>query len=129
MAIVLGAFTGTPSPFSLPRNHDCHESSTSASYILGTSYFASTPASLPHVGRGVGSGSGISNSGGGFVANSSGDNHRRVTALGLNKDGRVPMSDRKGPFDQFKPKSLILSVSEDFVFWGGFPILSRLFHF
>ena len=31
--------------------------------------------------------------------------------LKLNKDGRVPMEDRKGAFDQFKPRSLLLSVS------------------
>ena len=59
-------------------------------YILGTSYFA-TPSL------------GSSNS------NSSSSNRRLV--LKLNKDGRVPMEDRKGSFSQFKPKSLLLSVS------------------
>lgn len=29
----------------------------------------------------------------------------------LDKEGRVPMEDRKGPFDHFRPKSLVLSVS------------------
>jgi hypothetical protein len=29
----------------------------------------------------------------------------------LNKEGRVPMEDRKGPFEHFRPKSLVLSVS------------------
>ena len=29
----------------------------------------------------------------------------------LNKDGRVPMEDRKGPFEHFRLKSLVLSVS------------------
>eukprot|EP00956_Cyclotella_meneghiniana_P043081 scaffold252335_cov86-Cyclotella_meneghiniana.AAC.1 len=29
----------------------------------------------------------------------------------LNKDGRVDMEDRKGPFDHFRPKALVLSVS------------------
>ena len=29
----------------------------------------------------------------------------------LNKDGRVAMEDRKGPFDHFRPKALALSVS------------------
>lgn len=29
----------------------------------------------------------------------------------LNKDGRVPMEDRKGPFEHFRPRSLLLSVS------------------
>ena len=31
----------------------------------------------------------------------------------LNKEGRVPMEDRKGPFDHFRPKSLVLSVSDE----------------
>ena len=57
----------------------CSESP--ATYILGTSYYA-TP--------------------------SLGD---RRSVLKLNKDGRVPCEDRKSPFSQFKPKSLLLSVS------------------
>lgn len=100
--IVLGLFIGNPSPSSLSQNA-CGESSSAASNILGTSYFASNSSTA--VGVGVGGG-------GGGGSNSSGvSNHRRPTTLGLNKDGRVPMEDRKGPFDQFKPKSLILSVS------------------
>ena len=57
----------------------CSESP--ATYILGTSYYA-TP--------------------------SLGD---RRSVLKLNKDGRVPCEDRKSPFSQLKPKSLLLSVS------------------
>lgn len=30
----------------------------------------------------------------------------------LNKDGRVPMEDRKGFFEHFRPKTLVLSVSK-----------------
>ena len=108
MKIVLGVLAGTPTASSLTRNDydECNDSSSSAvSYILGTSYFASPPAaSRTYVGGGGGVGSGSSISGG--------NHHRRHTTLGLNKDGRVPMADRKGPFDQFKPKSLILSVSD-----------------
>jgi hypothetical protein len=54
-------------------------------YILGTSYFAT-----PRLGANTGN---------------------RRSVLRLNKDGRVPMEDRKGPFDHFRPKSLVLSVS------------------
>ena len=125
MKIVLGALAGgTPAASSLTRNDydECNDSSSSAvSYILGTSYFASPPASLrTHVGGGGGSGSG----------NSGGNHHRRHTTLGLNKDGRVPMADRKGPFDQFKPKSLILSVSDIYFCLGGEGGVSahQLFH-
>jgi hypothetical protein len=55
-----------------------------ASSILGTSYFA-TPR----------------------VDNSS----RGRLAMRLSKDGRVLMEDRKGAFDHFRPRSLLLSVS------------------
>jgi hypothetical protein len=116
MKIVLGALAGgTPAASSLTRNDydECNDSSSSSavSYILGTSYYASPPASSRTYvgGGGVGSGSGISG----------GNHHRRHTTLGLNKDGRVPMADRKGPFDQFKPKSLILSVSDILFLFGG----------
>eukprot|EP01082_Thalassiosira_pseudonana_P011412 g10507.t1 g10507 contig4:2006437-2007766(-) len=35
---------------------------------------------------------------------------RLGAALKLNKDGRVPMSDRKGAFDHYRPKALMLST-------------------
>jgi hypothetical protein len=35
----------------------------------------------------------------------------RMMAMRLNKDGRVLMEDRKGAFDHFRPRSLLLSVS------------------
>ena len=38
---------------------------------------------------------------------------RLGAALKLNKDGRVPMSDRKGAFDHYRPKALMLSVSSE----------------
>ncbi|KAL9191119.1 hypothetical protein ACHAXT_000825 [Thalassiosira profunda] len=57
-----------------------------ATYILGTSYFATARVGAPS--------SGVS----------------RRSALGLNKDGRVPMEDRKGAFSQFKPRALLLST-------------------
>lgn len=120
MKIVLGSFIATPSYSSLSHNA-CDESSSAASYILGTSYFASNSTD-------GGGGGGISNRGGGGANSNSnsGINHRRPTTLGLNKDGRVPMEDRKGPFDQFKPKSLILSVS-DVYFVSSFPCLMIAF--
>lgn len=123
MKIVLGSFIGTPSYSSLSHN-ECDESSSAASYILGTSYsyFASNSTD----GVGGGGGGDISNRGGGGANSNSGINHRRPTTLGLNKDGRVPMEDRKGPFDQFKPKSLILSVS-DVYFVSSFPCLMIAF--
>ena len=33
------------------------------------------------------------------------------SSLKLQRDGRVPMADRKSPLSQFRPKSLLLSVS------------------
>ncbi|KAL7541941.1 hypothetical protein ACHAXR_011402 [Thalassiosira sp. AJA248-18] len=93
LRIVLGAFNdssmlplaqdkGSASPSTIPMM----ESSSPATYILGTSYFAS-----PRLGTSKSSTSGRS-------------------VLRLNKDGRVPMEDRKGPLDHFKPKSLVLST-------------------
>ena len=62
--------------------------STPATYILGTSYFAT-----PRLDNSLGSGS------------------SRRSISRLNKDGRVPMEDRKGAFDHYKPRALVLSVS------------------
>ena len=98
LRIVLGTFSGgltsqssnkTDGVVELPTPNGASVESPTT-YILGTSYFA-TPSL------------GSSNS------NSSSTNRRLV--LKLNKDGRVPMEDRKGSFSQFKPKSLLLSVS------------------
>ena len=69
--------------------------SSPVAHILGTSDFA-TPRLL-----------GANNNGG--------NNPRRSSVSRLNKDGRVPMEDRKGPFDHFRPKSLMLSVSLSFL--------------
>ena len=96
LRIVLGTFT-TGGLISQPSNKTdgvVEQSTPTAPYILGTSYFA-TPSL------------GSSNN------NSSSSNRRLV--LKLNKDGRVPMEDRRGSFSQFKPKSLLLSVSYLFV--------------
>ncbi|KAL3827032.1 hypothetical protein ACHAXA_007539 [Cyclostephanos tholiformis] len=84
LRIVLGAFGNS-------SEHGPSSASTAAAtagespaaYILGTSYFAA-----PRLG---------------VTGN-------RRSALKLNKDGRVPMEDRKGPFDHFRPKSLVLST-------------------
>ena len=101
LEIVLGALSDLraedgPSPATAASDGACSPSSSPATFILGTSYFAT-----PRVG-----------------ATSSGG---RRSVLGLNKDGRVPMEDRKGPLDQFKPRSLLLSVScnlgSDALFW------------
>mmetsp|Transcript_15174 Transcript_15174/g.27448 ORF Transcript_15174/g.27448 Transcript_15174/m.27448 type:complete len:431 (-) Transcript_15174:100-1392(-) len=62
-------------------------SSSPTNYILGTSYFAT-----PRLGASPGSGA------------------SRRSAMRLNKDGRVPMSDRKFYLDTFKPKALIMST-------------------
>jgi len=96
LRIVLGAYNGSPQPVkddaaaaaTVANVLGEMRSSPPATYILGTSYFA-TPrlSSLP---------------------NSSSSSRR--SALRLNKDGRVPMEDRKSPFGQFKPKSLVLST-------------------
>lgn len=90
--IVIGAFAAATESQSAKSNNKKATSSSLNStsticsespttYILGTSYYA-TP--------------------------SLGD---RRSVLKLNKDGRVPCEDRKSPFSQFKPKSLLLSVS------------------
>ena len=89
--IVIGAFAAATESQSAKSNNQATSlslnststicSETPATYILGTSYYA-TP--------------------------SLGD---RRSVLKLNKDGRVPCEDRKSPFSQFKPKSLLLSVS------------------
>ena len=90
--IVIGAFAAATESQSAKSNNQATSSSLNststticsespATYILGTSYYA-TP--------------------------SLGD---RRSVLKLNKDGRVPCEDRKSPFSQFKPKSLLLSVS------------------
>ena len=91
--IVIGAFAAATESQSAKSNNQATSSSSSlnststicsespTTYILGTSYYA-TP--------------------------SLGD---RRSVLKLNKDGRVPCEDRKSPFSQFKPKSLLLSVS------------------
>ena len=97
LKVVLGAFGGgssksEPSSTTLAAATEAaggEGSPSPVAYILGTSYFA-TPRLLG--------------------ANTSGVN-RRSSVLRLNKDGRVPMEDRKGPFDHFRPKSLVLSVS------------------
>ena len=100
LKVVLGAFGGgssksEPSSTTLAAATEAAGGGGSPSpvaYILGTSYFA-TPRLLG--------------------ANTSGVN-RRSSVLRLNKDGRVPMEDRKGPFDHLRPKSLMLSVSLEF---------------
>jgi hypothetical protein len=69
----------------LPSTTASSGESPPASSILGTSYFA-TPR----------------------VDSSS---RGRMMAMMLNKDGRVLMEDRKGAFDHFRPRSLLLSVS------------------
>lgn len=85
--IVIGAFAAATESQSAKSNNQATSSSLNlcsespTTYILGTSYYA-TP--------------------------SLGD---RRSVLKLNKDGRVPCEDRKSPFSQFKPKSLLLSVS------------------
>ena len=89
--IVIGAFAAANSQSAKSSNQDSAASSSlnsttlcfdsPATYILGTSYYATPPL---------------------------GD---RRSVLKLNKDGRVPCEDRKSPFSQFKPKSLLLSVS------------------
>mmetsp|Transcript_40057 Transcript_40057/g.84111 ORF Transcript_40057/g.84111 Transcript_40057/m.84111 type:complete len:407 (-) Transcript_40057:248-1468(-) len=97
LKIVLGAFNGSSSNSENDAGHNfsasaaapkelpsSQSSSSPATYILGTSYFA-TPR--------------LGGSGG------------RRSVMKLNKDGRVPGEDRKGPFDHFKPKSLILSTT------------------
>lgn len=61
--------------------------STPDTYILGTSYFAT-----PRLDTSLGSSS------------------SRRSMRRLNKDGRVPMEDRKGAFDHFKPRALVLST-------------------
>ena len=104
LRIVLGTFSGGVISQSFNKTDGIVKQSTPTAdgasvespttYILGTSYFA-TPSL------------GSSNS------NSSSSNRRLV--LKLNKDGRVPMEDRRGSFSQFKPKSLLLSVSYLFV--------------
>ena len=92
LKVVLGAFGGSsksePSSTTLAAAAVAEEGSPVA-YILGTSYFAT-----PWLGANIGN---------------------RRSVLRLNKDGRVPMEDRKGPFDHFRPKSLVLSVSLSFV--------------
>ena len=89
--IVIGAFAAATESQSAKSNNQATSSTLNSTsticsespttYILGTSYYA-TP--------------------------SLGD---RRSILKLNKDGRVPCEDRKSPFSQFKPKSLLLSVS------------------
>ena len=88
LRIVLGAFAnGFSSSASSSKCCSCEalpsatpiSGESSASNILGTSYFA-TPS-------------------------------RGRLAMRLNKDGRVPMEDRKGALDHFRPRSLLLSVS------------------
>ncbi|KAL7530308.1 hypothetical protein ACHAWF_003331 [Thalassiosira exigua] len=71
-------------------------SSSPAARILGTSYFA-TPRLLD---------SASSSSGTGAARRSSSS-----ALMGLNKDGRVLMEDRKGPLDHFRPRSLALSTT------------------
>ena len=92
LKVVLGAFGGSlksePSLTTLAAAAVAGEGSPVA-YILGTSYFA-TPWLGPNIGN-------------------------RQLVLRLNKDSRVLMEDRKGPFDHFRPKSLVLSVSLSFV--------------
>jgi hypothetical protein len=90
LRVVLGAFGGPskPEPSSTSLSATATATATGespADYILGTSYFAT-----PRLGV---------------------TGNRRSALLKLNKDGRVPMEDRKGPFDHFSPKSLVLSVS------------------
>lgn len=97
LRIVLGAFNGASQSSkneamtATGGEKMTPQSSSPATYILGTSYFAT-----PRLGNSS-------------VGSSSSSNRRSV--LKLNKDGRVPMEDRKGSFDHFKPKSLALSVS------------------
>lgn len=93
LRIVLGAFAnGFSSSASSSKFCSCEalpsataiSGESPASYnILGTSYFAD-----PRVGS-----------------------SRGRMAVRLNKDGRVMMEDRKGALDHFRPKSLLLSVS------------------
>ena len=94
LRIVLGTYNGFSSSASSSKFCSCEAlpsatassgESPPASSILGTSYFA-TPR----------------------VDNSS---RGRMMAMRLNKDGRVLMEDRKGAFDHFRPRSLLLSVS------------------
>ena len=92
LQIVLGAFGGLGyddgASGAMPGSDGASAITPSpATYILGTSYFATARVGAP----------------------SSGGSRR--SALGLNKDGRVPMEDRKGAFSQFKPRALLLSVS------------------
>ena len=86
LRVVLGAFgdSSKPDPTSSSLSATATAGESPAAYILGTSYFAN-----PRLG---------------VIGN-------RRSVLKLNKDGRVPMEDRKGPFDHFSPKSLVLSVS------------------
>ena len=108
LKVVLGAFGGGSSKWSSEPSLSSTTLAASAAggggggspsspvaHILGTSYFA-TPRLL-----------GANNNGG--------NNPRRSSVSRLNKDGRVPMEDRKGPFDHFRPKSLMLSVSLSFL--------------
>ncbi len=97
LRIVLGALNDVmcPSSTSAPSEEVATlatqtSSSVDAPYILGTSYFAT-----PRVG--------------GNTTTTATSTRRSV--LKLNKDGRVPMEDRKGAFDHMKPKSLVISVS------------------
>lgn len=92
LRVVLGAFAnGFSSSASPSKLCSCEalpsataiSGESPASYILGTSYFAD-----PQVGS-----------------------SRGRMAMRLNKDGRVLMEDRKGALDHFRPKSLLLSVS------------------
>ena len=92
LRIVLGAFAnGFSSSATSSKCCSCEalpsattiSGESPASNILGTSYFAT-----PKVGS-----------------------SRGRLAMRLNKDGRVPMEDRKGALDHFRPRSLLLSVS------------------
>ena len=91
LRIVLGAFAnGFSSSASSSKCCSCEalpsataiSGESPASNILGTSYFATPMGSS-----------------------------RGRLAMRLNKDGRVPMEDRKGALDHFRPRSLLLSVS------------------
>mmetsp|Transcript_50582 Transcript_50582/g.107752 ORF Transcript_50582/g.107752 Transcript_50582/m.107752 type:complete len:418 (-) Transcript_50582:159-1412(-) len=98
LKIVLGAFNGSstgsktydvePSLSAGALEATASQSSSPATYILSTSYFATPRLGSPQE-------IGIT----------------RRSAMRLNKDGRVPMSDRKFYLDHFKPKTLLLSTA------------------